>query len=139
MAERYDPGQAAEMIRQGLRRAGPGRQRAMPSENAGGSGYFGHELTEAQQMIREGLRADRSADAVRPPRRHQRARAAQIGARLIADSEARLAEQRPREAPTEPARTAEDYIRAGLRAERARTEATARAKAEAAPKVRTSW
>jgi hypothetical protein len=131
-------GKADEPIKAGLRRAGPGRQSAMSTGNAGGSGYYGKELTEAQQYTREGLRA--SGPPMRSgPLPNNDARAKQIGDKLTRDAEARIAESMPREAPTEPAMTAEQMIRAGLGAARLRDEAAARAKADSQQKVRKSW
>ena len=57
--------------------------------------------------------------------------AKQIGDTLARDAEARIAEAMPYQAPAEPTKRAEDFIRDGLRAGRARSEA-AKAKADAA-------
>jgi len=57
----------------------------------------------------------------------------------MTESEARIAEQRPHEKPAEPTKSAEQFIRDGLRAGRARAAAAAQARADAAPKVRRSW
>ena len=131
-------GNASELIRQGLMRAGAPRDTPqMPHGNPGGGEYFGHDRSTAEQMIREGLRA--SAVASTQPLSNDDERAAQIGQRLIDASNERIDQQRPREASTEPARSAEDFIRDGLRAGRAREEAAAQAKEAAKPKVRRTW
>ena len=66
-------------------------------------------------------------------------RAEQIGKGLMKANAERRAEEMPYTAPAEPTKSAEDFIKAGLGAERARREAAAKARAEAAPKVRRSW
>ena len=104
-----------------MRAGAPRDTPQMPHGNPGGGEYFGHDRSTAEQMIREGLRA--SAVASTQPLSNDDERAAQIGQRLIDASNERIDQQRPREASTEPARSAEDFIRDGLRAGRAREAA----------------
>ena len=88
-------GNASELIRQGLMRAGAPRDTPqMPHGNPGGGEYFGHDRSTAEQMIREGLRA--SAVASTQPLSNDDERAAQIGQRLIDASNERIDQQRPR-------------------------------------------
>ncbi len=127
-------GSATEFIKAGLRQAGVGSSGASTASN-----YFGKPPTEAEAMIKAGLKA-----AGLPPIRsglldNTDAVAKRIGDRLMTESEARIAEQRPHEKPTEPTRTAESYIREGLGKARHRQEAAAQAKEADKPKVRRTW
>ena len=134
-----DLGQATEMIKQGLRRAGAPRETAqMPRGNPGGGTYHGKEPTEAEAFIKAGLKAAPSP-MMSGPLPNNDARAKQIGDALTRSSEERIAEAVPYEKPTEPTKSAEDFIRDGLRAGRARSEAAAQAKEAAKRKVRRTW
>ena len=137
--EANDLGQASKMIKQGLRRAGAPRDTPqMPHGNPSGGAFYGKEPTEAEAFIKAGLRAA-PPPAMSGPLPNDDSRAKQIGDTLTRDAEARIAESMPYKAPAEPTKSAEDFIRDGLRAGRARSEASAKAKEAAKPKVRRTW
>ena len=103
---------------------------------AGGSAFYGKEPTEAEAFIKAGLQA-----AGLPPIHNglldnTDATAQAIGDRLLKSSEARIAEQRPHETPTEPDTDPEGFNRERLGQARHRHEAAAPTKADARPKVR---
>ncbi len=133
--ENNDLGQSAEMIKAGLRRSGAA---STASSSGSATAYYGNSRGVAEDMIREGLRASPPTMRVGPLDNNDE-RAAEISRTLMQSSEEPIAHAKPYEKPTDAGRSGEDYIRDGLRAERARAAAAARARADAAPKVRRTW
>jgi hypothetical protein len=110
---RDEYGNAQELIKAGLLRAGA--PRAMPTPPpSGGSQYFGKPLTEAQEYIRKGLAAA-GPPKMAEPSSNTDERAKQIGKHLMNASAERIARSMPYEAPAEKQRSAQEMIREGLR------------------------
>ena len=109
-----DLGRSAEFIKAGLlRAAAPRPSSPVVRGAASGSAYHGKSRGISEDMIEAGLKA-----AGLPPLQSglldNDAHARRIGDPLVRDSEARIAEQRPHEKPSEPAKSGEEMIRHGL-------------------------